>query len=227
MDASKEVARWRGTIADLNRKREAAEGRIEKLRERKKPLTLRAHTGDEPARKKLAARNAELLTERQGLEDLEEAVRQAGTEFVKAEEARAVEVEAERLRLLARLATERVKVAALVDQTARALAQALAGYDGIGDQIYRHVGSSDVKFGGKVRSTGRVDVALATHLAAVTGCVSRNPHDPRDGQTLEVMEEEPLAILLIDPDKAYDIANMNPGDTLASEPENEPERSAA
>ena len=227
MDASKEVARWRGTIADLNRKREAAGGRVDSLVKRKSSLALKAHTGDEKARKKLAARNVELLTERQGLEDLEEAVAQAEAELAKAMDALAVEQEAERLRVLARLATERIKVAALVDQTARALAQALAGYDGIGDQIYRHVGSSDVKFGGKVRSTGRADVALATHLAAVTGCVSRNPHDPRDGLTLEVMEEEQLAILLIDPDKAYDIANMNPGDTLASEPENEPERSAA
>ena len=227
MDASKEVARWRGTIADLNRKREAAGGRVDSLVKRKSSLALKAHTGDEKARKKLAARNVELLTERQGLEDLEEAVRQAGTEFAKAEEARAVEVEAERLRLLSALATDRVKAAKVVDQQARALAQALASYAGLGDQIYRHVGSRDVKFGGKVRSMGRADVALATHLAAVTGCVSRNPNDPRDGQTLEAMEEDQLASLLIDPDKAEEIAGMNPGDTLASEPESEPERSAA
>ena len=41
-DATKEVARWRNTIGDLNSKRETAEGRVEKLLERKRPLTLRA-----------------------------------------------------------------------------------------------------------------------------------------------------------------------------------------
>ena len=115
------------------------------------------------------------------------------------------------------------RLALLVDQTARALAQALAGYDGLGDQIYRHVGSRDVSFGGKVRSMGRAEVALATHLAAVSGCVSRNPNDPRDGQTLEAMETEQLARLLIDPEKAEEIASMDSG----GEPESQPEPRAA
>ena len=223
MDASKEVERWQGVIADLNKKRETAEGRIEKLKGRKSPLTLKAHTGDEKARVKLDTLNVELLAERQGLEDLEEAVRQAEAELAKAQDALAAEEEAARLRLLSALATKRVKAAAVVDQQARALAQALASYTGLGDQIYRHVGSRDVSFGGKVRSAGRAEVAMGTHLAAVSGCVSRNPNDPRDGQTLEAMETDQLASLLIDPDKAGEIAAMNPGD----ESESEPERSAA
>ena len=227
MDASKEVARWQGVIRDLNKKRETAEGRVDKLRERKKPLTLAACTGNAKSGEKLSALNAQLLTERQEAEDFAEAVAQAEAELVKAMDALAVEQEAERLRLLSQLATDRIKAAKVVDQQCQALAQALGAYNGIGDQIYRHVGSRDVKFGGKVRSMGRADVALATHLAAVSACVSRNPNDPRDGQTLEAMEEDQLASLLINPDKAEEIAGMNPGDTLASEPESEPERSAA
>ena len=222
-DATKEVARWRNTIADLNKKRQTAEGRIEKLRERKRPLSLRAHTGDEKAREKLGALNAELLTERQGLEDLVEAVAQAEAELAKAQEALAVEQEADRLRLLSGLATERVKAAAVVDQQAQALAHALASYFGIGDKIYRHIGSGDVSFGAKVRSTGRADGAVAHHLASFLGCITRIPKDSRDGPTLEAMEEEQLAILLINPDKADEIAGMNP----AGNPTGEPERSAA
>lgn len=229
-DATKEVARWRGTIADLNKKLETAEGRVDSLVKRKSSLALKAHTGDEKARKKLAARNAELLTERQGLEDLEEAVAQAEAELVKAEEALAVEQEAERLRVLARLATERVKAAALVDQRCLALAQALASYSGLGDQLYRHIGSRDVSFGAKVRATGRVDGAVAHHLASFLGCITRIPRDSRDGPTLEAMEEAQLASLLIDPDKADEIASMNSGQPIGepeSEPENEPQQSAA
>ncbi len=218
-NASKEVERWQGVIADLTKQGETAEGRIEKLRERKRPLSLRAHTGDEKAREKLGALNAELLTERQGLEDLVEAVAQAEAEFAKAQEALAVDQEADRLRLLSGLATERVKAAAVVDQQA----QALASYFGIGDKIYRHIGSGDVSFGAKVRSTGRADGAVAHHLASFLGCITRIPKDSRDGPTLEAMEEEQLAILLINPDKADEIAGMNP----AGNPTGELERSAA
>ena len=78
---SKEIKGWRGIIADLNKKREAAEGRVEKLKGRKSLLTLRAHTGDEPSREKLCALNSKLLTECQESEDLQEAVRQAETEL--------------------------------------------------------------------------------------------------------------------------------------------------
>ena len=211
-DATKEVARWRETIAGLNKKRGTAEGRVERLKRRKSPLTLAACTGDEKARAKLGALNGQLLAERQGLEDLEEAVAQAEAELAKADEALAVEQEAERLRTLSGLAEARIKAAALVDQQCQALRLALGAYSGLGDQIYRHVGSRDVSFGGKVRSMGRAEVALATHLAAVSGCVSRNPNDPRDGQTLEAMETEQLARLLINPDSADEIAAMNPGD---------------
>ncbi len=223
MDASKEVARWRDIIADLNLKREAAEGRVNSLVNRKSSLALKAHTGDEKARKKLAARNAELLTDRQGLEDLAEAVRQAEAELAGAQEALAVEQEAERLRVLSGLAMERVKASAVVDQRCQALAHALASYFSIGDQIYRHIGSGDVSFGAKVRSTGRADGAVAHHLDSFLGCITRIPKDSRDGPTLEAMEEAQLARLLINPDKADEIAGMNP----AGNPTGEPERSAA
>ena len=223
MDASKEVSRWQGVIRDLNQKCETAGSRVNSLVNRKSSLALRAHTGDEKARKKLAARNVELLTERQGLDDLEEAVRQAEAELVRAQEVLAIEKEAECLRVLARLATERIKAAKVVDQQCQVLAKALGAYYGLGDQLYRHVGSRDVKFGAKIRSRGRADAALGTHLAAVTGCVSRNPSDSRDGQLLEVMEEDQLASLLINVEKAHEIAAMNPGD----EPENQLEPRAA
>lgn len=225
-DATKEVARWRGTIADLNKKREAAEGRIEKLKGRKSPLTLKAHTGDEPAREKLGALNAKLLTECQESEDLQEAVHQAEAELAKAEDALAVEHEAERLRALARLATERIKAAVVVDQQIQALVQALTNYFGIGAQLQRHIGSRDVSFGAKVRSTGRAEGAVAHHLSGLLACIARMPRDSRDGPTLEDMEEAQLARLLIDPDKADEIASINSGQPLG-ESESEPERSAA
>ena len=223
MDASQEISHWRETIVGLNKKRGTVEGRIERLKRRKSPLTLEACPGDEKARAKLGAINGQLLAERQGLEDLEEAVAQAEAELAKADEALAVEVDAERLRLLSQLATDRIKAAKVVDQQCQVLAKALGAYYGLGDQLYRHVGSRDVKFGAKIRSRGRADAALGTYLAAVTGCVSRNPSDPRAGQTLEAMEEDQLASLLINVEKAHEIAAMNPGD----EPENQLEPRAA
>ncbi len=222
-DATKEVASWRGTIADLNKKREAADGRIEKLKGRQSPLTLRAHTGDEPAREKLGALNAKLLTECQESEDLQEAVRQAEAELAKAQEVLAVEKEAERLRLLAALATERVKAAAVIDQQAQVLAQALGAYYGIGAQLHRHIGSADVEFGRKVRSTSRAEAAVAHHLAGLLSNVTFNRQDPRARQSLEGLEADQLSRLLIDPDKADEIVAMNPGD----EPESESETRAA
>ena len=227
MDASQEMSRWRDTIADLNKKHGTAEGRVERLKRRKSPLTLAACTGDEKARAKLGALNGQLLAERQGLEDLEEAVAQAEAELAKAQEVLAIEKEAECLRVLARLATERIKAAKVVDQQCQVLAKALGAYYGLGDQLYRHVGSRDVKFGAKIRSRGRADAALATHLAAVTGCVSRNPSDPRDGHLLEVMEEDQLASLLINVEKAHEIAGMNPPGEPTGEPTGESESRAA
>ncbi len=86
-----------------------------------------------------------------------------------------------------------------------------------------HFGSGDVSFGAKVRSTGRADGAVAHHLDSFLGCITRIPKDSRDGPTLEAMEEAQLARLLINPDKADEIAGMNPAGNLTGEPE----RSAA
>ena len=222
-DATKEVARWRNTIGDLNKKREAAADRIEKLQKRKSPLTLKAHMGNEKASERLAALNVQLLSERQGLEDLEEAVRQAEAELAKAQDALTVEQEAERLRLLSRLATERVKAAAVVDEQVQALLHALGTYFGLGDQLYRHIGSRDVSFGAKVRSPARADGAVAHHLASFLPCVQRIPRDSRDLPSLESMEEDQLSRLLIDPDKAHLITGVEP----AGKPESQPETRAA
>ncbi len=222
-NASKKVKGWRNTIGDLNKQAEVKQARIEKLKERKSSLTLAACTGGTKAQEELVAINADLLIERQGLEDIEEAVAQAEAELAKADEALAIEQEAERLRVLAALATERVKVARLVDQTAMALGQALAGYNGIGDKIYRLVAPRDIPFGTKVRSTGRVEAAVAHHLEGYLSNITFSRQDPRARQSLEGLEADQLSRLLIDPARAGEIAGMNPGDT----PTGEPERSAA
>lgn len=207
-DPRKDVARWRNTIADLNRQREAKQSRIDALKRRKSPVTLRAHTGDDKAREKLDAVNTELHSERQALEDVEEAIRQAESKLATAQEAVAAEREAERLRTLAGLAERRVEQAGEVDTCARALAVALGEYHATGVAIMRQLGSGDQDFITKVISPGRAAAAVAEELGGLLPNVERNPNDPRANQALADLEEQALARLLVTPKGADKIAGV-------------------
>ncbi len=207
-DPKKEVAHWRKTIADLNRQREDRQSRIEALNRSKSPVTLRAHTGDDKAREKLDAVNTELLSERQALEDVEEAIRQAESKLATAQEAVAAEREAERLRTLAGLAEMRVGQAGEVDKCARALAVALGEYHATGVAITRQLGQGDQDFTTKVISPGRAAAAIAEELGGLLPNVERNPNDPRANQALADLEEQTLARLLVTPEGADKIAGV-------------------
>ncbi len=206
----KEVAHWRETIANLTGQREKAAKRVDGLREKKRPLALGAHTGDETARGKLEALNAELLAAMQDLEDVDEAVRQAEAKLADSETAVAVAREAQRLRKLSALADQRVDVAAKIEGQLQELADALAHYHNLGIEMQRHVPSSDETISRKLDGSARLDIVFGRILGEFVPVarMGRNPIDPRKDTSLPDMERDALCRFLINPGAAEKMAKM-------------------
>lgn len=206
--SDKDIARWRETIADLNGKRESAAKRVDDLKDKKKPLTLGAHTGDTKAREKLDVLNAEILAATQGLEDVDEAIGQAEAKLADAERAIVEAREVERLSTLSALADRRVDVAAKIEGQLQELAGALADYNNLGTEMQRLVPSSDEGISRRLDGSGRLDIAFGRALGEFVVCarMARNPLDPRKDTSLPEMEQGALSRFLINPDAADKLA---------------------
>ena len=204
----KQVERWHKTIEDLNSQRTKSARIVDDLRTKKRPLTLSAHTGDDKAREELDRLNKELLTAIQGLEDIEEALRQAEEKLAESERDIAEAHEAERLRVLSELAEQRVNVAAEIDKQLHALADHLAQFHGVGIEIRRHLLSTEDVASRKLDAGGRLDLVFGRIIGEFVPSVrmGRNSIDPRKDENLADLERDALSRLLIKPEAAEKLA---------------------
>ena len=205
-----EVTKWRKTVDDLGSQRETAAHRVDELKEMKRPLTLKAHTGDAGARKKLDAINADLMTAMQDLDDLDEAIRQANEKRAEAERAVAEAQEAERLQALSDLAEKRVGITERIEEQLHELAGTLTEYLDAGDEIQGYLGPEDDTIARRPNGDGRLGLVVGRVLRDLLPVekVGRNPVDPRNDQAFPDMERDALSRLLLTPEGAKRMARM-------------------
>jgi hypothetical protein len=196
-----DVARWRKTLDDLGSQKTEAQQRVDDLKEKKRPLTLKAHTGDKEARGKLDAINSDLMAASQDLEDLDEAVSQAEGNLAEAERVVNEALEAERLRALSDLAEQRVGVAEKIEEQLHELAATLSEYEDVGTEVSRFLGPEDDGIARKLDGSGRLGLTFGRVLGNLIEPekISRNPVDPRRGQAFPDMERDALSRLLLSP----------------------------
>ena len=194
---NKEIDSWQSTLADLHKRRNEAEAKLEKFVASKKPLTLGAHTGDEKAAEKLAAINAEIVIAQQANDDIGEAIVQAEEKLATAERKLAAEQKAKRLRSLSARCDDRVTAASAVEQAVEALSKALSVYEAAGTNALRYIDPHDDATARRIDGGGRLRNYLGGILGRQIDGLPVNHRDPRRGKGLADLEREYLSPLML------------------------------
>jgi hypothetical protein len=118
---------WRGVIADLTAKRQAAVDETTRLRDEKKALALEAAMGGGDAQKRLKAVNAELATAALKVDDWDQAVLQAESQLSLAEEAAAAARERARQEQISSALADYFAEVRGIDAALESLAEKFAG----------------------------------------------------------------------------------------------------
>jgi hypothetical protein len=106
-----EEARWSGVIADLTKKKQAAEAHLEQLREHKRALRLEAGMGSGDAQKLLNKLNGDLHRDALALDDIQGSIQDAEKKLAEARQAAAADAEHKRQSNMRRIANRAIKAA--------------------------------------------------------------------------------------------------------------------
>ncbi len=193
----KGIDRWQSTLADFEQVRAGAEAKLEQLVTSKKPLTLRAHTGDEKAAENLATINLDIVIAQQALDDIGEAIVQAGEKLTTAKKDFAAEQEAKRLRSLSARCDARVAAAEGVEEATEALSKALSVYQVAGADALRYIDPHDDVTARRLDGAGRLRNYMGSTLGRQIDGLPINPLDPRHGKGLADLERDHLSMLML------------------------------